>query len=77
MGGHGDGTCMSEDAQELVKSFQRDYDLLEQRRELVNETTLELMVRASQMSASGLLVPETNPDVIIDNLNLVDPASLR
>lgn len=77
MGGVGGYTCMSEDAQALMKSFSYDYEEFNTKRDAVKATEMTMMVRAAQMSQFGLLVPETDPDRIAENLNLVDPASLR
>jgi len=68
---------MSEDAQRMVETFTLEYEQLCKKREEAKTLELAMMVRANQMSGMGMLVPETNPDVIITNLELVDPASLR
>lgn len=68
---------MSEDARRILESFNDDYEELGLRRGTVNDQVLVLMTRASQMSSLGMIVPETDPDRIAENLNLVDPASLR
>jgi len=68
---------MSEDAQVILENFNLEYEQLCRKRDEAKTLELAMMVRANQMHGLGMLVPETNPDVIIENLNLVDPASLR
>lgn len=43
----------------------------------MEETEHELLIRATQMASQGLLLPQTDPDRIIQDIDLVDPASLR
>jgi len=70
-------TCMSEDAQVHIEQYNLEYERLRVKREECTELELQMMMRANQMHTIGMLVPETNPDIIFENLNLVDPASLR
>jgi len=68
---------MSEDAQVHIEQYNLEYERLRVKREECTDLELQMMMRATQMHTIGMLVPETNPDIISESLNLVDPASLR
>ncbi len=77
MGGGGGLTCMPENAQAEINAWTSLYGDLTQAREAAAQRAFPLVAKAIAMQQAGVILMESDPDIINQRIQEVDPASLR
>ena len=77
MGGSGGSTCMPENAQQEIEAWDTLYADLSEARAAVENRTFPLMAKGLAMQQAGVIAMETDPDILNQRIQEVDPASLR
>ena len=77
MGGSGGSTCMPESAQLEIEAWNTQFLDLYEARVRVTNASFPLMAKAIAMQQAGVILMESDPDIINERVKDIDLASLR